>query len=84
MRFKKLSVFLILTILILALSISAVSATTVFLTSDSIFGQQGEEVKMMNEIKNYIESDSNGDITVIVDSRCGKLLRASQIFFTGF
>ena len=69
MRFKKLSVFLILTILILAPSISAVSATTVFLTSDSIFGQQGEEVKMMNEIKNYIESDSNGDITVIVDSQ---------------
>ena len=54
MRFKKLSVFLILIILILAPSISAVSATTVFLTSDSIFGQQGEEVKMMNEIKNYI------------------------------
>lgn len=69
MRFKKLSVFLILIILILAPSISAVSATTVFLTSDSIFGQQGEEVKMMNEIKNYIESDSNGDITVIVDSQ---------------
>lgn len=68
MKFKKLIILLILVMLILAPTISAVSATTVYLTSDSIFGQKGEEVKMLNEIKDYIEEDSNGDITVVVDS----------------
>lgn len=64
---KKIICILFLTILLFAPLINGVSATSVFLTSDNIFGQKGEEVKMLNEIKKYIEEESNEQITVTVD-----------------
>ncbi|OWT32477.1 hypothetical protein BGI41_07465 [Methanobrevibacter sp. 87.7] len=64
---RKIIVILIIILMILTPTISAISATTVFLTSDSVFSQKGEEVKMLNEIKHYIEEDSNGEITAVVD-----------------
>lgn len=67
MNFKKISIIIILLIIIFTPTINAVNTTTVFLTSDSVFGQKGEEVKMLNEIKKYIEEDSDGEITAIVD-----------------
>ena len=43
------------------------SATTVFLTSDNVLGHD-EDMNMLYEIKEDIESKSNGQITVVVDS----------------
>lgn len=67
MNIHKIGIILVITLIILAPTISAVSATTVFLTSDSVFSQKGEEVKMLTEIKHYIEEDSNGEINATVD-----------------
>lgn len=64
---KKFICILFLTILLFIPLINGVSATSVFLTSDNIFGEKGEEVKMLTEIKKYIEEESNGQITVSVD-----------------
>lgn len=66
MNIKKIATIFILLIILLAPTMSAVSATSVFLTSDTIFGQKGEEVKMLNEIKTYIEEEDSS-ITVKVD-----------------
>ncbi|WP_295721687.1 adhesin [uncultured Methanobrevibacter sp.] len=67
MNIKKIATLFILLIILLAPTLSAVSATNVFLTSDTIFGQKGEEVKMLNEIKTYIEEEDSS-INVTVDS----------------
>ncbi len=66
MKIKKIATILIILIILLAPTLSAVSATTVFLTSDNLFGEKGEEVKMLNEIKDYIEEEDSS-ISVTVD-----------------
>ena len=64
---KRMIAVLCISILLMTPIINGVSAANVFLTSDNLFAQQGEEVKMLNEIKKYIEEDSNGQITATVD-----------------
>lgn len=65
---KKNGIIILLIFLLLSSTICEVSAaTTVFLTSDNIIGEN-EDIQMLNSIKNYVEELSNGDIKVIVDS----------------
>ncbi len=62
-------IIILLTILLLMSStINGVVAKKVFLTSDNIIGEN-EDKNMLNSIKNYIEELSNGEITVVVDSK---------------
>ena len=53
-------------IVILILLTSTVSATSLFLTSDSI-SNTDNDLEMLNSIKNYIEELSGGQITVTID-----------------
>ena len=65
---KKECIILIFIFLLLSSSVGQVcAATTVFLTSDNIMGEDNDK-KMLNSIKNYVEELSNGEIQVIVDS----------------
>ena len=65
---KKEGIILIFIFLLLSSSVGQVcAATTVFLTSDNIMGEDNDK-KMLNSIKNYVEELSNGEIQVIVDS----------------
>ena len=66
MNIQKILTILILLTIMLSPTLSAVNATSVFLTSDNLFGQKGEEAKMLNEIKTYIEAEDSS-ITVEVD-----------------
>ena len=69
---KKQIVILILILLIITPAIQNVSATkTVFLTSDDIIDQEND-LNMLNSIKKYIESLSNGELQVIVDNEAPK------------
>lgn len=61
---KKISVLL----LILLLLTSTVSATSLFLTSDSI-SNTDNDLEMLKSIKNYVEELSGGQITVTIDSQ---------------
>ena len=64
---RKIIPLIILSMLILSpLLAEGVSASTVFLTSDNVNGHDAD-ISQLNDIKNIIESKSNGDITVIVD-----------------
>ena len=69
---KRQIVILILILLIVTPAIQSVSATkTVFLTSDNIIDQEND-LDMLNSIKKYIESLSNGELQVIVDNEAPK------------
>ena len=63
---KIIPLLIIALILICPIFAEEVHATTVFLTSDNVLGHD-EDFEMLNDIKNKIESKSNGQITVIVD-----------------
>ena len=64
---RKIIPLIILSMLILTpLLAEDVSASTVFLTSDNVNGHDAD-ISQLNDIKNIIESKSNGDVTVIVD-----------------
>ena len=65
---KKQLIVVLLILLMLFSTVSEISATTVFLTSDNIIGES-EDIDMLNSIKNYMEKLSNGQIEVIVDSQ---------------
>lgn len=55
-------------ILILIFStLQTATATSVFLTSDNI-GGENNDLQMLNSVKNYIEEISGGEIEVIIDS----------------
>lgn len=64
---KKIIPILLLSLIILCpIFAESVDATTVFLTSDNINGHDADFARL-NDIKNRIESKTNGDITVTVD-----------------
>ena len=66
---RKEGIIIFFIFLLLASGVGQVyGATTVFITSDNIMGDN-EDVKMLNSIKNYVEELSNGNIKVIVDSK---------------
>lgn len=58
--------FIIALVLICPILAEEAHATTVFLTSDNVLGHD-EDMQMLNDIKQQIETKSNGQITVIVD-----------------
>ena len=58
---KKQLIVVLLILLMLFSTVSEISATTVFLTSDNIIGES-EDIDMLNSIKNYMEKLSNGQI----------------------
>lgn len=64
---KKYVSIILLIILLMSSTIQAVSATTIFLTSDNIIDEK-TDVDMLNSIKKHIEDLTNEKITVIVDS----------------
>lgn len=64
---KFLALSIIALFMICTLLSPTVSATTVFLTSDDVLGHD-EDMNMLYEIKDLIESKSNGQISVVVDS----------------
>ena len=69
---KRQIIILILVLLIVTPAIQSVSATkTVFLTSDNIIDQKND-LDMLNSIKKYIESLSNGELQVIIDNEAPK------------
>lgn len=64
---KKIIPILILSLIILApIFAESVDATTVFLTSDNLNGHDAD-MHRLNDIKDRIESKTNGEIIVIVD-----------------
>lgn len=63
---KTIALILLVLFLICPVIAEESHATTVFLTSDNVMGHD-EDFKMLNQIKDYIEADSNGNINVIVD-----------------
>ena len=65
---KKKIIILLILLLLMSSTINGAFAKKVFLTSDNIIGEK-EDKNMLNSIKNYIEELSNGEITVIVDSK---------------
>ncbi len=78
---KKQILIILLILLLLSSCISQVTAaTTIFLTSDNVMGNN-DEVTMLNSIKNYIEEYSGGNVKVIVDSKSpspGEASRATE------
>ncbi len=64
---KIIPIFIMALILLCSIIVEDVSAETVFLTSDNVLGHD-EDFKMLNEIADYIETKSDGQIEVIVDS----------------
>lgn len=58
--------FIIALVLICPILAEEADATTVFLTSDNVLGHD-KDMQMLNDIKQQIETKSNGQITVIVD-----------------
>lgn len=62
--------FVIITLLLMVfispILAEEVSATSIYLTSDNVLGQ-GEDYRMLSQIKHYIEESSGGDIDVIID-----------------
>ena len=67
MKIKIISLLILIFLVIAPVMAEDVHATTVFLTCDNMQGNN-QDINMLNEIKNYIEQDSNGQINVIVDS----------------
>ena len=66
---KKECIILIFIFLLLSSSVGQVcAATTVFLTSDNIMGEDNDK-KMLNSIKNYVEELSNGEIHRLLSRR---------------
>ena len=64
---KKIIPLLILSLIILSpIFAESVDATTVFLTSDNLHEHDADFARL-NDIKNRIESKTNGDIIVVVD-----------------
>ena len=64
---KKIIPILLLTLIILCpIFAESADATTVFLTSDNLQGHDAD-FHRLNEIKNIIESKTNGQITVVID-----------------
>ena len=74
MNIQKILTILILLTIMLSPTLSAVNATSVFLTSDNLFGQKGEEAKMLNEIKTYIEAEDSSITVEFCIFRCSKFI----------
>ncbi len=67
MKWKIITFILLILLIIVPVMAEDVNATTVFLTCDNMQGND-QDINMLNEIKNYIEQESNGQINVIIDS----------------
>jgi len=65
---KKLISVLLIILFLSTIMANGVSAATVFLTSDNVLGES-EDFEMLNEIKEYIEEKTNGEVEVVVDSQ---------------
>lgn len=63
---KIIPIFLLSLIILSPIFADSVDATTVFLTSDNLNGHDGDFTRL-NDIKDRIESKTNGDIIVIID-----------------
>jgi len=58
--------YLLSLLIITFLLIQSATATSIFLTSDNIGGENNDQ-HMLESIKQYIEEYSNGQMTVIID-----------------
>ena len=64
---KKIIPLIFISLIILSpIFADSADATTVFLTSDNLHGHDAD-FHRLNDIKEHIESKTNGDITVIID-----------------
>ena len=63
---KIIPIFIISLVLLSPIFADSVDATTVFLTSDNLNGHDADFGRL-NDIKERIESKTNGEITVIID-----------------